>query len=336
MMNELIKVSCFLSLLLLTQVLKAGGYLFAGDANGLNIIAHPPNYTGSSGVVNVNVCINPASVDVNELEISVRNTIFTINQLQGINNNILNGNANNIPSSSIDWESVVLHEVGHCIGLAHPNLGSRTGVSGANTNYTISTSGVDEVFNLSAGADGIIGSADDNRGDDQNLFWFNTDINNPFVATLPFDSSVYSRELADLPAADNWAVNPDLNVAADLGLFNTEGVMQQGSRFDEDQRELGIDDEVTLRLAMTGLDEISGTGDDYTIELVYSGLNTNCDINIFNDPDYFGFAVCQAGGVFIGADHVSITTGDIRTNPNNNWFFNNILKNDLIFVDGFE
>ncbi len=314
----------------------AGAFVFAGDANGIGIITHPSGYTGSGTVLNVSVCINPASQNASQLEIPVQNIIGTFNRLQGTNGNLVNGGANNIPSGQFDWESVTLHEVGHCIGLAHPNLGSRTGVSGSNTNYTNSTEGVDTVFNFNSGTDGIIGSRDDIRGDDQNLFWFNDNVNNPFVASPPFDGSSYSREIADLPAGDQWPANPDLLVASSLGFANTEGVMQQGTRSDEDQRTLGIDDEVTLRLAMSGVDEDENTADDYTINLVYGGLATGCDINIFNDPGYTGFAVCGVGGSFVGSNHVAITNGDIQTNPSVNWFFNDQLTYDLIFEDGFE
>lgn len=325
------------AVILFSNNLHAGAFLFAGEDNGIDIITHPSNYTGTSGVVEVNVCINPNSVNANDLVVSTLNIINTFNELQGFNNNLVFGGANNIPSGQIDWESVTLHEVGHCLGLAHPNLGAQTGVSGSNTNYTNSTNGVDDVFNFNDGSDNIIGSGDDTRGDDQNLFWFNDNINNPFIASPPFDATTYTRELADLPNGDNFAANPDVNVAADLGFANSEGVMQQGTRSDEDQRLLGVDDVSTLKLAMSGLDETANTNDDYTIRLVYGGLANNCDINIYNDPNYEGFARCNVGGFFLNNTHLVITTGDIQTNPNTNWFFNDVLSDiDLIFEDGFE
>ena len=170
-----------LSLIFYAQCGYSGAYIFAGESNGVDIITHPTGYVGNSGVLNVNVCINPASVDANQLEVSVQNIIATFNQLQGANENLAFGNDNNIPTGQFDWESVVLHEVGHCIGLAHPNLGSQTGVSGANTNYTNSTDGINDMFDFNDGVDNIIGSSDDVRGDDQNLFWFNNNVNKPFI-----------------------------------------------------------------------------------------------------------------------------------------------------------
>ncbi|MGJ8664711.1 MAG: hypothetical protein ACSHWU_13735, partial [Marinicella sp.] len=276
-----------------------------------------------------------AGTDNAELVVPVLNIIDTWNELASVNSNLTFGGDNNVPFSQFDWESTVLHEVGHCIGLAHPNLGSQTGVSGVNTNYTNSTDGVDDEFDFNDGSDNIIGSDDDLRDDDQNLFWFNDAVNNPFVLSPPYGASNYTRDLIDLPGGDNYAANPDRAVGAALGFTNSEAVMQQGTFNDEAQRQLGADDEATLRLAMSGADEIQGNADDYTIVLSYGGIASGCDININNDPTYTGFAVCGVGGTFVNGTHVAITTASIRTNPSSNWFFNP-LGNDLIFEDGFE
>ena len=45
--------------------------------------------------------------------------------------------------------------------------------------------------------------------------------------------------------------------------------MQQGMFSDEVQTELTPDDTETLAFAMSGLDEVAGTADDYSIKLVY-------------------------------------------------------------------
>ena len=39
----------------------AGAYVFSGETNGLDLITHPTGYAGTGGVVNVSVCIDPAS-----------------------------------------------------------------------------------------------------------------------------------------------------------------------------------------------------------------------------------------------------------------------------------
>lgn len=322
-------------MLLVNTQAWSGAFVFAGDSNGLDIIAHPTGYTGSGGELTISVCLDPTGTGNTDLVKPVKNIVRTWNGLQPYNSNLTFGGDNNVPFAQFDWESTVLHEVGHCIGLAHPNLGSQTGVTGDNTNYTNSTDGADNTFDFNDGADNIIGSDDDLRDDDQNLFWFNEALNNPFVLSPPYDASNYTKDVNDLPGGHNYPANPDRTVGADLGFADSEAVMQQGTFNDEAQRRLGIDDYATLKLAMSGLNEVQGTSDDYTIKLTYGGIASGCDINIKNDTTYSGFAVCSVGGTFLNGTHVAITSAAIRTNPASNWFFNPI-GNDVIFKDGFE
>ncbi len=334
------KKSLFIALILVySSQVFSGSFIFAGDANGVNIIAHPHGFSSTNtAVINVNVCIDPASSVTAPLELPTKNVINTWNNLTMVSPNIFLGGANNIPSGQLDWESTVLHEVGHCIGLAHPNLGGQTGVTGNNTDYTATTKGSNNTFAFGAGADGIIGSADDARDDDVNLHWFNKGINNPFVASPPYDSSNYSRLTGDLPVGHAFVANADRDVGASLGYSSSEAVMQQGTFGDEDQRKLAIDDAVSIRIAMSGLDETQGTADDYTIKLHYLGVSSssNCHINIKHDTSYGGLAVCNVGGTFINANHIAITTANIRVGTAFNWFFNTVDTSDVIFAHGFE
>lgn len=328
----------FLLLSITSNQVFSGSFVFAGEANGVNRITHPSGFSATNvAVLNVNVCIDPASSLTAPLELPVKNTINTWNNLQMTSQNIKLGTSNNIPSGDLDWESTVLHEMGHCIGLAHPNLGSRTGVSGANTDYTITTDGANNAFAFGAGADTLIGSKDDVRGDDVNLHWFNKGVNNPFIASPPYDSTNYSRLVSDLPSGHLFVTNADRDVGASLGFNDSEAVMQQGTYSDEDQRTLGVDDVATVRIAMSGLDEIQGTADDYRINLNYLGVSnsSNCDINIKHDASYGGLAVCELGGSFVG-NHVVITSANIRVGTSFNWFFNTIDSSDIIFKNGFE
>ena len=107
----------------------AGAYIFAGEANGIDLILHPQGYTGTQTVLTVEVCINPASLVpaghlLADFEQAVRNNVAIWNQLQPIVGNSLLGTANNIPAGELDFESVALPELGHCIGLAHVNAAS--------------------------------------------------------------------------------------------------------------------------------------------------------------------------------------------------------------------
>ena len=310
------------------RLVQAGAFIFAGEANGVNLILHPAGYTGVGGTLTVGVCIDATSANATEMIQPVQNIVATFNRRQAVAPNLIFGSNNDIGSSEFDFESVALHEVGHCIGLGHVNAASESGLSGGNLDYTKATDGVDNTFNLNDGADNIIGSADDIRGDDANLHWFRKTTNNPCaVDNATSDGTTYSRDLADLPAGETFAANADRDVCADRSSPNTEAVMQQGTGFDEDQRALTQDGVSTLELAMSGLDETAGTADDYTLNLVSHGIvsnpaaDPNCDIVLAISGGSFAF--CSPQAVFITfPTHARITTANIFFGTGFNWFFN--------------
>lgn len=326
----------FFSALLLASPCYAGAYIFAGEDFGVDIVTHPTGYSGVGGELTIGVCIDPNSANANDMQISLQNIVDTFNNQTVTTDNLKLGANNNIPDgnspSFVDFESVVLHEVGHCIGLAHVNASSESLLDFADMDYTKATDGADNAFNIAPGPDGIIGSSDDIRGDDVNLHWFNIGINNPFQIVAPVDSSTYARDLAgNLPVADSFVANADRTVSALFGAPNTEAVMQQGTGADEAQRTLVADDVAVLRYAMSGLDEVAGNADDYTINLEYRGITTTgCDLTIgFNDdPADFSLAFCAPSGLSIGgSNHVRIVDATILVGDKFNWFFNNV-RND--------
>jgi len=333
-----IALLCCLALVVLAAppAAEAGAYIFAGASNGVSVVAHPITYFGTGGVIRVGVCIDPASPIAADAEISVRNIITTFNAFQPQNGNVLLGASNDIPAGQVDFESTALHELGHCIGLAHPNTASESGLGGANTNYTRTTRGADNTYDLDAGADGVRGSSDDLRGDDLNLHWFEIGVNNPFTQPATVEGSTYSRDLVNLPAGHTFAANADRALSTLMGLPLTEAVMQQGAFTDEDQRALAFDDVTTLRFGMSGIDEIAGNADDYTIELFYAGMTTACDVLIRTTQT--AFASCSTGATTLVGDHIRITSATITLGGTNvNWYFNDMLATvDAIFADGFE
>ncbi len=309
---------------------QAGAYIFADEDNGTDVIVHPNTYTGSQSVVTVRVCIAPTSLDAANMEIPVQNNINIFNQLQPTIGNVQLGSSNNVDSGKIDFESVALHEIGHCLGMAHVNLASESGLLGGNQNYTRSTDGADDVFNLNNGVDNKVGSKDDVRGDDVNLHWFRISNNDPFTIDSVVDETTYSVDVADLPAGDLFAANAERSLSLALGLPRTEAVMQQGTYYDEAQRTLSHDDVATILYAASGLDEQAGTSDDYVVQLEYGGISTsNCDISM-SMTTTVGLAFCSVGGVSIGSDpgpdrvfnHVRVDTPTIEFGDSYNWFFN--------------
>ena len=313
----------------------AGTFIFAGESYGVDVVAHPTSYTGQGGTLTVRVCIAPSSANATAMEIPVQNNINIYNQLQPTTGNLVSGGNNNIPSGQLDFESVALHELGHCIGLAHANAASESGLTGNNKNYTKATDGSNNQFDINPGADGVIGSNDDIRGDDINLHWYRKSNNNPFTIDTTVDSSTYARDLSDLPTGHSFATNADRTVASNSGYPGTESVMQQLTFFDEAQRTLTHDDVATLLYAASGKNEVAGNNDDYTVNLEYGGIsNSNCDINLKFDNSQTGFAVCQTGGAFLpGSDHIRITSANIFFNTGFNWFFNTDTANQAVDTD---
>jgi hypothetical protein len=98
--------------------------------------------------------------------------------------------------------------------------------------------------------------------------------------------------------------------------------MQQGTFFDEAQRTLVHDDVATLLYAASGLDELAGTADDYSIQIEYGGIsNSNCDVSLaFTGTSSLAF--CSTGGVFMGPGHARITSASIEFGNAFSWFFN--------------
>lgn len=305
-------------------IAHAGAYIFAGEQFGPDLVAHPNGWsTSTRGELRVRICISPGTPNAGVMTKSVENIVDRFNLGVATVGNVRLGNDNDLNASEIDFESTAIHEVGHCLGLAHPNLASESGQSGEDRNYTKSTDGSDNSFNLGLGNDGVRGSPDDVRGDDVNLHWFEIDVNDPFDVAETVDEENYSNKDLDLPSADEFAANGDRAVAVLLGYPSTEAIMQQGAFFDEDQRALSADDIATLKFARTGRDRQADTGDDYQVVLEYGGISSSsqCDINLAFDDMETGFAVCQTSASVASNDYASFVSSDSYFNTGFNWHF---------------
>jgi len=308
--------------------LFAGFVTTSGDVISADTVTHPIGYDGTGGELIITVGINPTSTNASKMPVSVQNVITVFNNLIGQNSN-LEFNSPRPTNNEVDFESVLLHEMGHSLGLAHCNIASESELNPILQDYTKSLVGDNGNFDLNAGADGIIGSADDVRGDDININYFKIADNNPFTISETIDISTYSRDLANLPNGNLFSANGDRGVANSLFFSGTETVMQQGTFNGEQQRALGFDDIAGIKYAMAGFDEVQGTDDDYTITLQYVGITSTADILIQFDDDQTGLAFAQVVGTVFSNEHAVVTTGDIFFGTDVvDWYFNDITLND--------
>ena len=326
--------------LLLCVAGQTSAFTFVSATGGgpPDAVTHQAGYLGTGGDFTITVGVDPGNALSQAIEVSTRNVIRTWNELRPTVGNLRFGGDNSVPAGEFDFESVLLHEMGHALGLGHPNLASESGLVGLGTDYTKTGLGANGTFDLNAGPDGAPGSSDDLRGDDLNLNWFAKATNNPFTLESRVDATTYSRDLSDLPAGDTFSANGGRAVAGVIGLPPTESVLQQGTGPDEAQRSLTADDVAGVLYSRTGLDEIAGTADDYTTTLEYAGLTTNADIVIqFNDNAGVDFAATSRSGVALGNDHFSITFSSIVFNTGAGsfqWYFNEFLSPLLGDLDG--
>lgn len=307
---------------------SAGAFIFAEDYP--DAVTHPQVYSGSGGErPDLTVCLDRSvnSSLTSEAEPAVIKAIDTWNRGRslGADNYALN-NATDI-ASGYDFESVLLHELGHCQGLNHVNHASESGFNDPQANGTKSGAGADGVLNQAAGSDGIHGSRDDLRGDDLNLHWYLRGQNNPGLFNAIADSTTMARELNFLPSGHRFAANADRSVMAALGFANSEAVMQQGTPPREAKRHLHHDDLMTIRFARSGLNRVQGNSDDYRYQLRYVGRlsnpsNADCNVRIRIDTST-GFAVCGVSATAINGNTSQwrITQAQIAMNSQINWYY---------------
>lgn len=315
----------------------AGAFSFADLLEEPQTVTHPSGYSGSGGKLTVSVCIDPNSESRDELAMAIKNSINHWNQLKPEQGNSKMAPDSGVPSDHVDAESVLMHEMGHCVGLAHPNLASESGLKGDDRRYAraLPGGGRDDGYTLNDGGDNVIGTANDQRGTDVNLHWFRKSNNDPFSIDSTVDASTYSVVLADLPGGDSFPSVAGAQVASSRGLPRSEAVMHQGIYYGEKRTALGHDDVAMARLAMSGTDRKQGSASSYELELVYEGVSDDCDITVKMSGN--SFAYCSVSGSQVANNHWVVSGARIQMASTSviNWHFSEERNDDRLFRSTF-
>jgi hypothetical protein len=330
---RVVGLASVLGVMNMTPRVQAFSYLFTG-AKYEDIVTHATGYSGCGCQLYVTVGIDPTSLYVDEMQLMTQNVIRTWNKQTPVARNLIYDPA--IQPDQFDLESILLHEMGHAVGLNHPNLGVEGGGLPNSQRLAMSTFGqngyfqsVDEQSPEYAGIkDGILGSHDDYRGDDGNLNYFHIHTNDPFAFEEVVDSTTYSRDLADLPYDHLYSAVGSSQVGLALGYSATQSVMHQVFSPGYRQRELSYDDVAGIKYAQSGLDHLAGTDDDYRVTLIYTGVDSEADIRVNYgalEPSSTVLANTETLGAYIpgtGNGQVAVLSAEIQPSTTTNWFFN--------------
>ena len=320
-------------------------------------VMHPSNYNGAGGEVVVNVCLDPALPPVaGNATQATANAVAEFNRFEGALGNVVN--ALSVGAAGVDYQSILMHEMGHCLGLDHNVLGpSEVGCSLGGTCpgspslfFTNALEGTNGVINPDDGADNQRGTGDDLRGDDVSRHWHRNNANNPFETPAVVDRTTHSQGGA-LGGGDTFpeavtSFSPCIqgpvtsNTSAANGQPPTSDVMFPVLCTNNVVRDLSPNDRNTFRIARAGLDGVAGNADDYTVRLNFQGTNlTGCNVRI-RFPSGGGF-FCGVSFNVLGNGDLRIIDGTINLQRETGWFFNQVdttgtAPQPCLFRSGFE
>jgi hypothetical protein len=330
---------CLGCLFLFPIALSAGVYSKI-DSQSLGhdpfIIVHPYGYTGVGGSLVLKLCAASSTV-----EHPLQQAIDLWNQLEAMTGNCPNCLQTEDPvppESPFHLRSLLTHELGHCaMGLGHPNW--------AGTSFT----NIRDATSVGAGADSIRGSRDDvpvPLPGARLIHWFRLADNNPVVVdAVAIESTTFSRRITDLPSGHNWAASANRAVASSLGAAETHSALYSDFHTTTFFKGLAADEVNTVKFAMTGIDSLAGTSDDYTITLLAEPNCALADIEVHffspdpNDPaELATLGRCLSSIEQIDAGntaHYKITVG-AGLGPRLEIEINDTINFDTVFGTGFE
>lgn len=322
---------------LLPGMAAAGSFIPLDEAPAGTVI-HPTGYRGAGGMLPIRVCLRPDALPASgDARPAIRNAVARFNRSEAMVGNVEVGSDNRI-----DFESMLLHELGHCLGLGHSAIGPAERVAfGAGEQVLFHANalpGPNGVLQAFAGADGVRGTHDDLRGDDRSTSWFARAHNDPYVMPPAIiDRSTFSAALGDLPVGHAFpaiasafapctapsAEPTETNGSALRLVPRTQSVMYPVLCQPHRIRSLAPEDVSLLRLARAGVDGVQGTGDDHRPRLSFHEGMADCEIDLrFALGE--GFAFCEVAiADLAGGDRV-IRRATATFDRAVSWHFNTV------------
>ncbi|MCK7594344.1 M10 family metallopeptidase domain-containing protein [Pseudomarimonas salicorniae] len=217
-------------------------------------------YQGVGGRVDIPLCPSEA------LHTATRNVAAKFNRRSnGLGNIAQFGDPEFPPSGAFSVESVLLHELGHAVGLGHPSEEVvAAGGQAQHTGIAPSNWGMNGSLDAEPGPDGVYGSEDDLRGDDVSLTPFPLSGNNsPFAVPSIVDDLEMTSDRARRVRPGTWPLVPWVGVSRLLGLPDTQSVMM--TVVPQVTTRLSPDELTLLKWLESGADGVASSEDDYDL-----------------------------------------------------------------------